>query len=331
MREIEIYLSKLRGFFETLYRQGEVFGYRFMFQCLFRRIISFKWYEEYIYKYLTKYFISVIKEFKTKKANLKSDNIVEENFHIWTLWWQGEKEAPEIVKLCIESQRNNLVFPGIEYHILTSENWNEYIEIPRYILEKVERRIITLTHFSDIIRVELLRKYGGIWIDATVLCTQPVDIRKYSNPFFTVKVHEKSEFYTLKRWTGFFIGDEKNSILFDFMAECFRYYWKLEENLIVYLLIDYLIAIAYEQFAQVKAKIDKIPTTNRDLWFLLRKMNCAFDSDEWNRITKTTYFFKLSYKEEFNGGSLVEKIDNGKLTYWGFIKQTSGDVENAKI
>ena len=30
---------------------------------------------------------------------------------------------------------------------------------------------ITKTHLSDLLRLELLIRYGGTWIDATVFCT----------------------------------------------------------------------------------------------------------------------------------------------------------------
>jgi hypothetical protein len=273
-----------------------------------------------MYNYLTKYFSEVIDEFKKVEYQESRNNDENCIFHIWSLWWQGEEQAPNIVKKCLESQKKMLVFPGIEYHILTQDNWKDYIELPDYILQKVLDGRITLTHFSDLIRAELLRKYGGVWIDATVLCTEPVDLRMKSNPFFTVRVDEESDFYTLGRWTGFFIGDEKNSLLFDFMAEAFRYYWKKEDDLIVYLLIDYLIAIAYDQFESVRKNVSSVPVTNIELWSMLRKMNSTYDEKEWNRITTSTTFFKLSYKDEFNGGKLQRKNEAGEQTYWGAIE-----------
>ena len=39
------------------------------------------------------------------------------------------------------------------------------------IVEKWKRGIIGPAHFSDLIRLELLVRYGGYWIDATVYCT----------------------------------------------------------------------------------------------------------------------------------------------------------------
>jgi hypothetical protein len=39
-------------------------------------------------------------------------------------------------------------------------------------LEKYQKKIIDNTHFSDLLRLELLIKYGGTWIDASVLVTK---------------------------------------------------------------------------------------------------------------------------------------------------------------
>lgn len=312
-------LQKVKRYISTLNTQGKTFGYGFMLQCFVRRVISFRLYERYMYNYLTRYFSEVINRFKEMEG--RDDNSTDDGiFHIWTLWWQGEDKAPEIVKKCLDTQKKMLVSPGIEYHVLTQDNWKEFIEFPEYILEKVSDGRITLTHFSDIIRAELLRKYGGVWIDATVLCVKPVDLRTQSDPFFTVKAHESSDYYTLRRWTGFFIGDTKNSLLFDFMAESFRYYWEKENDLIVYLLIDYLIAIAYDQFDSVRKNIDSVPVTNTKLWSMLRKMNTPYDEKEWKSIIASTNFFKLSYKDEFNGGPLAEAIESGEITYWGAVQ-----------
>ena len=50
-----------------------------------------------------------------------------------------------------------------QYTIITKDNWQQYMELPNHIIEKVENGKITLTHFSDIIRAELIKNYGGVW------------------------------------------------------------------------------------------------------------------------------------------------------------------------
>ena len=43
--------------------------------------------------------------------------------------------------------------------------------MPEYIVKKWEKGRIPAALFSDLLRLELLIKYGGTWIDSTVLCT----------------------------------------------------------------------------------------------------------------------------------------------------------------
>ena len=197
----------------------------------------------------------------------------------------------------------------------------DYIDLPCHIVKKVESGMISLTHFSDILRAKLISEYGGLWIDATVLCTKPIpEGVLVSRDFFTVKAYEKSDALTLRRWTGFLIGDQKGSSLFSFMNNCFDYYWERNDALIAYLLIDYIIAIAYTEFRSVKTAIDSVPVNNQEIFTLLTKLNCKFDAVEWQRIVSDTAFIKLSYKEEFNGANLLEKTEDGDITYWGYIK-----------
>lgn len=89
----------------------------------------------------------------------------ESNNFIWTMWWQGEENAPMLVKRCIRSMRQNS--NGANVIVITKDNFKDYVNVPKFILDRVMKEI-TLTHLSDIIRFELINNYGGIWIDSTV-------------------------------------------------------------------------------------------------------------------------------------------------------------------
>ena len=88
---------------------------------------------------------------------------------VWVCWMQGMENAPEVVKVCYQSILDN--FKDREVVLITAENVSEYAEFPDYVIDKYKRGIITHTHFSDILRLELLNRYGGTWIDATMFCT----------------------------------------------------------------------------------------------------------------------------------------------------------------
>lgn len=64
---------------------------------------------------------------------------------IWTMWWQGYDNMPPIVKACIQSMRRH-VSGNVKFVLLTKDNYSDYVKIPQYILDKVEKKIITLIH-----------------------------------------------------------------------------------------------------------------------------------------------------------------------------------------
>ena len=45
------------------------------------------------------------------------------------------------------------------------------MELPGYIVEKWGKGQIPAALFSDLLRLQLLIKYGGMWIDSTVFCS----------------------------------------------------------------------------------------------------------------------------------------------------------------
>lgn len=88
---------------------------------------------------------------------------------IWTCWLQGFKQAPELVKACLASQKRCLNTG--EHRTLSVEIYHKWVEIPDFIEQKYKKGIIPAALFSDILRLAVLKKYGGIWMDASVLCT----------------------------------------------------------------------------------------------------------------------------------------------------------------
>jgi len=78
---------------------------------------------------------------------------------LFTCWWQGEEEAPDLIRACIRSQKRNIP-KEIRHVVISKYNYGEYIDIPDFVLQKVESGKISLTTLSDIIRVSLLYKWG---------------------------------------------------------------------------------------------------------------------------------------------------------------------------
>ena len=85
-----------------------------------------------------------------------SRNIIGNDCPIWCCWWQGEENMPEPVKMCYNSIKK---YAGRHPVILiTDDNVSEYLSIPQNLQEKRAACQISLTHYSDIARMYLLKQ-----------------------------------------------------------------------------------------------------------------------------------------------------------------------------
>ena len=99
---------------------------------------------------------------------------------IWQYWAQGYDSVPEVVSKFLKSFDKF----AKDYIIirLTDENLADYIDLPPFVKEK--RGMYSRAFFSDLLRLILLKTYGGIWLDATVLLTGPIPLELANQSFF---------------------------------------------------------------------------------------------------------------------------------------------------
>lgn len=231
---------------------------------------------------------------------------------IGVCWWQGEKAMPDIAKACFNSIKIHACnHPVI---LITKENYTNYVELPDYIITKVNQGEITLTHFSDILRMALLSKYGGIWLDSTVLLPFK-NLDSIINPtkeFWSC--HHLPIYHNISRggWTGFFLACGKNNLLPSFIYDFFLSYWKRHNKLIDYLLIDYTFAIARKYIPAIHQMIELVPITV--MGPLGKCLNDEYSEEGWNNFCKNYDFHKLTYKIP-----LQKVTPEGKKTFYGHI------------
>ncbi|MGN0729889.1 capsular polysaccharide synthesis protein [Treponema sp.] len=264
--------------------------------------------------FIEKDFSAIIEKYK----NLKGEPTVSEqkenqnDGNIWILWWQGYENAPVIVKKCIDSIRKNAgIHPVI---LITKENWQNYADIPEYIIKKVSKGNISLTHFSDILRMVLLSAYGGLWLDTTVFVSKEIPEYCFTLPYFSIHYETSTSKIANGRWTGFCQGAHKNSIIHSFCRDIFFEYWKKYNKLADYFLIDYAMLSGYNNIPEFKKLVDLIPFNNQGVKELDRHFNEEYSKEFISSILEKSVFFKLNWKREYK-----EKIDGKQTVYNRFI------------
>ena len=91
--------------------------------------------------------------------------------NIFLLWLQGWDKAPWLQKKVLNSWAINN--PDWNIELIDEKNLKNYVSDIDYIYDKNKK--ITPQAKSDIIRLSLLKRYGGVWADSTLLCMQPLN------------------------------------------------------------------------------------------------------------------------------------------------------------
>lgn len=228
---------------------------------------------------------------------------IKDDSPIWVYWHQGFNNAPPIVKKAYSCL---LKYSGSHKVIaLDKDNITEYVKFPDYIYKKIQSGNITLTHFSDLLRMALLSDRGGWWIDSTILLSN--SLPHYDTPFYSIKNKKNNPRFVDggNMWSAFLIGTGEKNAVAKFVLDLFLNYWKREDYLIDYFLVDYSIAIAYHKFAVFKDVLEKNPVDNADAFKMASKLNCNFDLNIWNDIYHSQVIHKLSWKLPLRTGDTV--------------------------
>ncbi len=212
---------------------------------------------------------------------------------IWTCWFQGLEAAPPIVKICYQSiVKNN---PNKTVILVTSDNLSKYVNFPDFIIKKWSDGKITYTHMTDLLRLELLTKYGGMWVDATVFCSSQ-NIPNYffdSDLFFyqCLKPGRDGHASYISSWL--ISAKSNNKILLATKELCYEY-WKSQDFLLDYYLLHDFVSIVLDRYEDEWKKI--VPRDNSTPHILLLKFFDEYEENLFNYITEQTPFHKLSYK-----------------------------------
>lgn len=212
---------------------------------------------------------------------------------IWIFWWQGMENAPSLVKRCYQSVKENLF--EWEIVLITKDNYKQYVVFPEHILQKLDKGQITLTHLSDLLRLELLIRHGGLWLDATVLCTGS-DIPKsiIDSDLFVFQAQKPGSNGMATIMSSWCMYAKTNNKILMATRELLYEYWKKNTKMDDYYLLHQFFSIVCNKFPEDSMKIP--PFCNSVPHILLLHLFDKFDKQLWSDLLKMTCFHKLSYK-----------------------------------
>ena len=154
---------------------------------------------------------------------------------VFVYWDQGWDKAPEVCLMC---RRHITRFAdGHPLHFIDKNQLPEYL--PE--LWQDHRSLLTTEqlipqHQADMIRLCLLAKHGGIWMDSTVLCVKPIDewLATYRDQQFFVFPFVRDNQYACSNW--FIYSSSNHPLTMDWRDDFLQ---RITKNLRQQVKIDY--------------------------------------------------------------------------------------------
>ncbi|SDQ08207.1 Capsular polysaccharide synthesis protein [Streptococcus equinus] len=228
-----------------------------------------------------------------KQRILKNSIERKSSNKVWVMWLQGIENAPDIVKVCYKSLISNL--SDREIILLTEDNYREYVTFPDYIQNKIDKGMIGNAHMSDLLRLELLEKYGGTWIDATVFISDK-NIPDYilnSDFFMYQKLKPALDGNPLSVSNWLITSTTYNPILM-MTKELLYEYWKKHDSAIHYFIFHMFFQLVIENFEDEWKKV--VPVSSSTPHILLLRLFDSYDDRIMEGILYQSSIHKLTYK-----------------------------------
>lgn len=230
---------------------------------------------------------------------------------IWWCWLQGEDKIPELSSICLNSLKEKI--PDYKINIVTLDNLSEYVELPRIIYTKFKAGWISGAHFSDIIRLALLAKYGGIWIDSTVYCTDNKMIKTIENNNMFMYQNLMSSNSNIIKMSNWLMATKKGNPFFKEASRLLNNYYVsanyTEDYYVCHLILTFLLT---QKYSKIWNEMDIF--NNTDPHMLQFRLTDQFSLDVWNRILMKASFHKLNrHLSMKKGNTFYNYIKNGEV------------------
>jgi hypothetical protein len=205
---------------------------------------------------------------------------------IWVYWAQGMQSAPAVVRRCQEELLR--LHTNEEVVVLDDSLVPHYVDVPPIVLERTQH---DKTKFSDVLRLELLARYGGIWMDATCLPRQRVFepvVDLLASGFFAFR-------YRSARISSWLLASEPNHPIVALLREAQYVYWEQHRRPLDYYLIHHLFEALYYLDEGFRAGYDATPNVSSDVPSrFARMMHEPYDPEAYEAMMNACWVHKLS-------------------------------------
>ena len=198
---------------------------------------------------------------------------------VFTLWLQGPEQAPPVIRCCLDSIRR---YAGAELVVLDGKTVFDWITLSDHVVQLWKTGKMRAAHFADICRVELLYRYGGVWMAYAGI-------------------------------QNCFIRAAKGSYLLKVWREAMRAYWAAEDSTVDYFVHQLLFSQAVAANPRAAELYAQMPSLDQDpirrLWHDYGDK--PYDEALLHEVCSQALFQKTSYK----GASATDPVPGSMIDH----------------
>ena len=143
---------------------------------------------------------------------------------IWALWDQGFKNAPRMQKTCLWSHK--AANPTFNTRVLDLQSAINLTDVFNTI-EKNSWDMMSIQAKSDVIRVLLLHKYGGVWADATLCMVEGLEHWLHMDVDFTTFIRHDKGATRIRPWmSSWFMVSRPGGVVITALRDAVIKFWK---------------------------------------------------------------------------------------------------------
>ena len=266
--------------------------------------------------FLEQYFQNKLEYFQLKpKKELLNQKI------IWQYWGQGleQEKLPDLVKLCFASVDEYKA----DYQVirLDEHTIREYLDLPDFVWEKKKNPQFKPAFFADLLRLALLDVYGGVWIDATILLTAPIEQKLLNQDFFMFhrdEIVQNKEFWQefnqdyfgwndehyVNVLNSFIVSKQRNNIV-HICLDVMLNYWKTQNNIPHYFFFQIMFNELMNHYLTTES-MQILDDTKVHLLQIIQ--NDRFNQEQYDLILKQMGIHKLNYVKLLQQKSYYEHL-----------------------
>ncbi|EMX9854754.1 capsular polysaccharide synthesis protein [Klebsiella michiganensis] len=251
---------------------------------------------------------------ESKRHDIQAEHI------IWTAWLQGREKLPPLISKCVDTFSK---IPNKKTIIIDLYNYSDYIHIPAAIVEKFNSGKISYAAFSEIIRLELLVEYGGLWLDATIFIDRDISYLLKDKRYVCLRASSDITNGNLMGvFPVYFLYSNGHSEGLKIIRNLLRSYWLSFDVQIDYFLVDYIFKYVYLSNDSFENDTDIIPLLGVNRFLLNDIMSKGYNEVDSlklkdNQVPVYKLSNKLKYKllDEKGNVTFFSKIMNSECLY----------------